>query len=162
MNAHAITGIFGHIATDWIVLIVIVLVVAVDSMRSGSSRAIALSIALPITAAIFPWLGSTAVIGAIAKQMSTPSMQAMLFAALLILIVFIVYRMVRTYGASERPLQALLTGVATAAVVAVVWMRVPVLMALWHPTAQSTAVFGAAYGLLWLVAALFTLALSRG
>ena len=49
MNLTSVTGAFAHVPTDWIILFVIALLITLDALRSGASRAIALSLALPIT-----------------------------------------------------------------------------------------------------------------
>ncbi|MDB5238470.1 MAG: hypothetical protein JWM46_740 [Candidatus Kaiserbacteria bacterium] len=159
MDLASVTGTFAHISTDWIILVALVLLVTVDALRSGASRAIALSLALPPTYLCAALLSKSAIVGA-----SLASIKGVPYAVILLLLlgVFTVmmHRISRDYNSASVP-NAILAGLATTALLAVFWMQLPALSALWHFSAPASEIFGSAYALFWLIGSYAALAAVR-
>lgn len=159
MDLSSLSGTFSGVPVDWIVLLSIAVLFIVDAMRSGASRAISLSLALPITYVVSAILPKTAFIGTPYAGLGASS-RGIALLIILAVISLIVFRMTRDYS-SAQPLKAILTGLATAILLAVFWIQMPGLTALWQASEQVTYIFGAAYSLFWLIASYLALAAVR-
>lgn len=159
MNLDAITGFASHVPTDWIVIIAFAILVAFDAIRSGTGRACALVLSLPITLFLISELPHAKILSGIAEQFETPTLKAVLFGIIFVVAYILVRRISPPYrnnnGAS---IQAIIAGIATVAVVVVVWLQVPELQSIWHFGAQVQAVFGEAYRFWWVAGAFAALA----
>ncbi len=163
MNLQAILSLFTHISIDWVILVCFALLVALDAMRAGLSRATALALALPLTLMLSGFAQQAALIAGFEEQLSSPALQEFINAGLLVVILILMYSNTDNFSAdSYHPLQALLAGLAVAAIATVVWLQLPALDTVWHfgPTVQ--AVFGASYRFWWLLAGYLALAFARG
>jgi hypothetical protein len=163
MGLGNIQEFFGSLPLDWIVLSVIVIVVALDSLRSGIGRALAVSVALPLTYLLFT-LADSAFLTWAQGLFSTPFMQVAVFAALFVAVYVLVRRMGLDYvdsGMGE-PVQAILAGVATAVVFVCIWLQEPVLGNLWQMSGQIVTAFSEQFRLWWLLGAYAALAFARG
>ncbi len=123
MDFSSVTGMFTSLPTDWIVLGAVVAFVALDALRSGSWRAVALVVSTPVALLLFSAFKSAAVLASLGTQLTTPLLQAVLF----IVLTFAVFLLVRRMSAnwisdSGAPLQALLAGLAATAVLTVTWV----------------------------------------
>lgn len=154
-------GVFQAVPLDYFFLGGIVLVVALDAMRSGIGRAAALVVAL--TSALFfsSLLQDTAFIG---KMITSPIVKIIAFVALVAANYFFLRRMGLEYlsGGIGQPLQSALAGVATAAVCTVIWLSVPGLSDYWEFGNAIQALFSEQFRLLWLLGAFGALAFARG
>ena len=159
MNLDAASNFFSHIPTDWIVIIAFAILIAFDAVRSGTGRACALALSLPVTLFLISEIPHAKVLSGIASQFGTPTLKAVLFGIVFVVAYILVRRMSAAYrnnnGAS---IQAVIAGVATAAVLVVVWLQVPELQSVWHFGAQVQAVFGEAYRFWWVMGAFAALA----
>lgn len=161
MNASALTAFVTHIPTDWIVLAAFAVAASIEAIKCGSGRTTAFALSLPLALIALQWLPATSILGPLSKQFSTPMLQAVLFLLFAAVFFALTYRIVKTYSPMDRAARGVGAGLAAAAALAVVWLRAPALVALWHPNPQISALFGASYGLLWLLGALFILAAAR-
>jgi hypothetical protein len=153
---------FTHIPIDWIVIVVFALLLSFDALRSGSGRATVLVIALPIAAYLSGLLPQTFVLKGAVAALSTPMLSAALFLVVFGIIYILTYRMTYNFGAIPGGLLfAFLAGISASIVTIVIWLQVPALSALWHFGTQVQSIFGAAYALLWLLAAYLILAFVR-
>lgn len=159
MSLSSLSSLGAH-STDWIVLGVFAAIVAFDAYRSGSGRAIALALAFPLTLYLMTALSGAAILGPLTKQFASGTAQSILFALLCVALFLAVYRMTFRYG-NGGIVQALLSAIALTAVVAVVWLQVPGLIALWHFGPQIQAVFGDTYRFWWIAGAYSALAFTR-
>lgn len=161
MDIHAVLSIFQHIPLDWIAIAIFFALATFDALRSGVTRAAALTLALPITALLIDYMPNTAYLSVFAKQFSAPVPAAVMAAVTFVILFMLINRMTDSFGDSGHILQAVLAGAALTAVVLVVWLEIPALTTVYHFGSQVQAVFGAAYRLWWLLAAYITLAYVR-
>src|SRR3989338_2929609 len=147
------------IPTDWIVIVSFAILIAFDSVRPGTARASALALSLPVTLFLISALPHAKVLSGIAGQFATPALKAVLFGIVFVVAYILVRRMsVPNRNNSGASIQALIAGVATVAVVVVVWLQVPELQSVWHFGAQVQSVFGEAYRFWWVTGAFVALA----
>jgi len=152
----------AHWPTDWILIGALVAFVALDTIRSGSNRACALALALPIASILFSLVPHTFILEGVLKQFGSPLAQAICYVVLLVGVYILVHRMLFMYGdSSGSPLPALMTGAALAALFTVFWLQEPALGALWTFGDQVHLVFAESYRALWLLAGYALLAYSR-
>ena len=162
MDATALSSVFANWPTNWIILGFIAVVIAAECLRAGTNRVVSLALALPLAFLILSALPSAAFLGGILEKAQTQMIQAIILLALVILAYILTYRILGFYSdSSGQPLQSLLTGVATTAILVVLWLQVPGLTSLWHFGDQVQAVFGEAYRFWWLLGSYITLAAVR-
>jgi hypothetical protein len=161
MNLGSLSALSAHWPVDWIVLGALAAIVALDAMRSGPARASTLAVVAPLSLVLISALPQAFLLGAISQQFSQPAAQVLLFAVVFGVLFMLVHRIIFSFSENGGPLQALIAGVAGAAVVAVVWLQVPALQSLWHFGPQVQMVFGETYRLWWLFIAYLGLAFIR-
>jgi hypothetical protein len=149
MNLTAVTGTFAHVPTDWIILSAVALLITLDALRSGASRAIALSLALPIAYTISILLPKTAFLDSVLKPFGTGIAGAIVILIIIAVLSVCTFRIARDYN-SASALQATMAGVATTVLFVVFWIQMPLLGALWQFSFQATHVFGSTYAFLWM------------
>ncbi len=158
----AVMGFFARLPADWIVIGVFIVIVALDFLRGGAKRACSLALALPAAVFVFAALQSAVLIGDISRQFSTPALQSLLFAIVVIIMYILVNKISVSYGGeSGKPVQAALAGIAVAAITIIVWTQTPALSNLWNFGTQVQSVFGEAYRFWWLIGSYATLAFVR-
>lgn len=163
MDVGSVTGIVAGIPYDWLALGGIVVLLALDSLRSGIGRASALALSLPLALVLFSLVAQTAFVGSLPLP-ATPMAQLAVFGVLTFLLYFAVRRMGLDYVDSGRgePVQSLLAGVAAGVVVIIVWLLLPMSGEIWNVSNQIHAVFAEQYRLLWFMGAYLALAFARG
>jgi hypothetical protein len=159
----AVTGIFATVPLDWFILGGILIVIALDTLRSGLGRAVALSIALVGAVVLHALIGKTIFVGSL-DALSSPMIQGVVFGVIVVALFFLIRRMGLDYVESGmgEPIQAILAGAATAIVLAVIWLQIPELNALWQLGSQAQAIFAEQFRLFWLLGAFAALAFARG
>lgn len=152
----------SSIPIDWIVIVSFAILIAFDAIRSGAGRACALALSLPTTLFLISELPQAKVLSGITGQFATPALKAILFGIVFAASYILVRRMSSPYrnnnGAS---IQAIIAGVATVAIVIVVWLQVPELQSIWHFGSQVQSVFGEAYRFWWVAGAFAALAFTE-
>ncbi len=161
MDFTAWGNLFAHWPTDWILIGAFAAFAALDAMRSGSARAAALILSLPAALLLLQELPKAFFLGPLAAQVSSPFAQLAIFVALSVVLYIAAHRVIFTFSDGAQPIQALITGLAAAIVLVIIWLQVPALHSLWHFGDQVQAVFGAAYRFWWLVGAYLGLAFAR-
>lgn len=162
MDIHALTGFFSHIPIDWIVIFIFFALVTFDAMRDGITRAVALTVTLPITLLFLEWLPTTNYLAVFSKQFSGAIPAAVLTAVVFAILFLLINRMTDSFSVDTgHILQAVLAGAALTAVMLVVWIQIPALNTVYHFGPQVQAVFGAGYRLWWLLGAYIALAFCR-
>jgi len=161
---EAITSVFTVVPLDYFVLGGIVLVIALDSLRSGIGRACALAVALPVSMLLYSLLDKAALLSSVGALFATPLAQALTFAVILALSYLLARRMGLEFvdGGMGEPIQSLIAGVAIAMIFVVIWLQLPALESLWHFNTQVSAVFAEPFRLWWLLGAYAALAFARG
>lgn len=154
----------SSIPFDWLLLGLIVIVVALDSLRSGVGRAIAISLALPIAFVLLSLAEKAVILQSVDVLFSTSFARALLFGALALALYFLIRRMGADYmntGMGE-PIQALFAGIAVAIVFTCIWLQVPALTDLWTIGGTLGVIFVEKFRLWWLIGAYAVLAFTRG
>jgi hypothetical protein len=162
MSFDSIIAFFEHIPTDWIILFAVTVFLAFDALRSGQARVKALALSLPISLVCYTGLAKTAYLGPVISQLSMPFAQSVIALGIIVLVFLITLKATNTWGqGSQQPVSALMSGIAAAIVLLVVWLQVPPLQDLWHfgPTVQ--AIFGTSLSLYWMLAAFLAFAFVR-
>jgi len=156
------TSLFSAMPMDWLILGGLIILIALDSLRSGVGRALTIALALPLVYLLFTLVPMSILGGG--DLLASTAAQAGLFGALFVAMFFLVRRMGLDYmdsGAGE-PLQAIIAGGAVAVIVACIWLQVPVLSDSWALSDQLSTVFAESYRLIWLAGAYAALAFARG
>ncbi len=162
MNLTSLSTLVTQWPTDWIIIGAFAAVVALDTLRAGSSRAAAFSLASLLSVTAFGELSQTTPTASFIGQFSAPIAQMVLFGIVLAILFLFMSRVVGLWGnSSEGPIQALIAGVACAGIVASVWLQVPTLDTIWHFGPQVQLIFGASYRLWWLIGGAAALAYVR-
>src|SRR3989344_5979562 len=162
MNLEAVTSLFAHFPTDWIIIVVLSIFIAFDALRSGLGRVTALALSLPATLFLAGSLSQARILSGVAGQFSTPLLKAVLFGIVFAAAYLLVRRMAPSYATgSGEVIQALLAGVAGTITLVIVWLQVPELQAVWHFGSQVQAVFGEAYRFWWIALSYLVLAFVR-
>lgn len=157
-----LTSLFSHWPTDWIIIGAVAVFIALDTLRSGGTRAGALALALPATLFALQSLSKAIVVGPFSQQLSTPVLKVVLFGIVFAALYVMAYRIIGFFSAaSGGPIQALFCGIGATAMLAVVWVSLPELDALWHFGTQVHAVFGEAYRFWWVIGSYAAIAFAR-
>lgn len=159
----SIQSLFMGVPLDWIILVAIIIVFALDSLRSGIGRASAVAVALPLALFLYI-LAKSAFLTWAGGLFSTPPMQLAVFAALAVVIYVLLRRMGLDYvdGGMGAPVQAILAGTAVTVVFACIWLHEPALAGLWEVSGQIQDAFAEKFRLWWLLGAYVVLAFARG
>jgi hypothetical protein len=157
------TSLFTTIPLDWIFFGGVIIAVALDSLRSGVGRALAISIALPISLLLFSLLQESAFLSS-SGLFSTPYAEVVALAILVVAMYILVRRMGLDFvdGGMGEPIQAIMAGGAVVVVFACMWLQEPVLSQLWTLSDQIQNVFAESFRFFWLVGAYAALAFARG
>ena len=147
---------------DWVSLGLFAVVVTLVTIRWGTQYAVAFSLAAPLTLFIYNALPWTAFIGPYTSRLVNPPVQAIVVVGILVALFVLINRMMphaATMGSF--PIQAILTGLATAIVVVVVVLQFPALGNYIDLSPLIHTIFGPAYNIFWLIAAYISLAIAR-
>ena len=161
MDVASLSSIFTHWPTDWILIGACAAFVALDAMRSGQARAVALVLSLPASLLLIEELPKALFLGPLSVQLVSPLAQAGIFAAVTVALYFAAHRLIFKFSDNAPPIQALVSGLAAAIVLTVIWLQVPSLDSVWHFGDQVQAVFGVAYRFWWLLGSYIALAAVR-
>ncbi len=146
---------------DWIFIFAFAVITALDAMRTGPARATALVLSLPASLLVMQQLPQAFFLGGLFAQFTSPLAQLAIFGAIAVLLYIATHRLIFTFSNGIGPIQALMVGFASTAVLLIVWFQVPALDGLWHFGNQVQTVFGEAYRFWWLVGSYITLAAVR-
>lgn len=155
---------FAHgVPTGWLIIGGFALFAAFITVRSGSERVSTFVLALPAAALLYALVSEAAFLGSLVEGLEAPLAQALLFSALFAAMYVLISRIGLSYqGGAGQPLHAALSGVAAAAVLAVIWVQTPAFAAVWQFEPQISALFGGANSFWWLLGSYATLAFVRG
>ncbi len=159
----SVSAVLQHVSIDWIILAVVLLIIAIDALRSGVARAAAVVLASPATLALAPFLGKTAFVGPIFAQLSTPVLQSAVFGGLYLILIILTYRILNRFD-SYGPgiLNGTLAAAAATASIIAVWIASGALSNVWHFGASISTIFSLSYTLFWLLGSLLVIAYVRG
>lgn len=164
MDVSSVTGAFTGVPYDWFALGGFLILVALDSLRSGIGRACAIALALPMAAWLYSLVPTSVGIGAVSVLDASPNMQLATFGVIAFITYLIVRRIALEYIESGRgePIQAILAGGAATAVLIVVWLQLPMTDQIWQLSPSVEAAFSEQYRLFWLMGSYIALAFARG
>ena len=152
---------FSALPVDWLIIAALVILIAFDSLRSGTARAAALALALPATMLLTSVLPKAFFLGPLSEGFKLPTGQLLIFGAVFVVLYIACYRTIFAFADGGGVLQSLLAGFGATIILIVVWLEVPALGALWHLGDQVQAVFGETYRFWWLAGAYIALAFVR-
>ena len=148
-------------STDWIVFCLLIVVGTVDTWRSGSSRATALALGLPLAVVLFTTMPQALILGSLAAK-STPILSAVIFTILAIVSFFACYNIIGAFSSDDGSIpRALLTGVAAAILIVVFALQIPVFQSAWHASSSFASAFGPTFRWWWIVGSFAVLAYVR-
>ena len=153
---------FSGVPLGWLVILGLVVLLSLDAMRSGLSRAVAISISLPIAFFLQNLLQQAVFLGPLLGSSESSVVKVVVAGGLLLVVFILVYRMVDTYSTDAYgSLQAVLTGIATTIVLVILWTLISPLNTLWDfgPSVQSS--FSESYRFWWLLVAYIAIAFAR-
>lgn len=158
-----ITGFVSAVPLDYFIVGGIILIIAIDSLRSGIGRAVALSIALTLSIVFHELLSTSAFLGGL-PLLSSDAAAAGAIAALVVIAYILVRRMGLEYidGGMGQPVQAAIASLAVTIVLIVTWLGIPALTDIWQFNTQIQMLFAESYRLFWLLGAFAALAFARG
>ncbi len=164
MNLDAVTGVFTGIPYDWLALGGFIVIIALDSLRSGIGRACAIALSLPLATVLYALVEQTAVVGNLALLDSSSVAKLVTFGVIAIATYLLVRRIALEYveSGTGEPIQALLAGGAATAVLVVVWLQLPMSADVWQVSDKVQAIFAEQYRLIWLLGSYLALAFARG
>ena len=161
MNIASLPTSFAHVSMDWVIVAVLVILISLDAIRSGSARAATLAISAPLTLVLFNALSHAAIAGPVAAQFSGVSAQMLLFGVVFVVTFLMINRIVDSFSGTGGVVQAVIAGIAGTAVLLAVWVQVPGLQSLWHFGPQVQMIFSESYRFWWLLASYIGLAAIR-
>ena len=152
-----------HIPFGWIVIVILLLILTFDAMRSGAAHASIIAIASPVSLLLFSLIPHAFLLGGVVTPLlSSTFVMAGIFLALFIVTFLLTNRMTATFGGMSGGLMnSFLAGVSGTVALAITWMQVPALMTLWNPGSQLHAIFGLPYAFFWFVGVYVVLAFVR-
>lgn len=153
----------SSLASDWGIVVALFLVVGVDCVRSGTGRAVALAVSLPLATLISMLVPTTAFLGSFAPQLSTPYGTVGLFLVSFVGAYVLVRRMTISYGdIGGEILVSLFVTTAVVVLILTFWVSTPALSVAWTFGPFFQSVFAHGYMLWWLLVSYAILAVSRG
>ena len=162
MDFHALLNVVEHWPTDWIIIGALIVLISFEALRSGAGRAASLSLALPLSLFLYTYLAHTTVLESLFKQASSPLLQSVIFAALVMSAFVLTQRITASFGGMTGSLvQSLIAGTALTIILIIVWITMPVLQTLYVFGAQVQGIFGGGYSLWWLIACYIGIATAR-
>lgn len=158
-----ISGTFSSVPTDWFIFGAIVIVLTLDSLRSGIGRACSIALAAPLALFIFSLVDSAAFIGG-TDALAAPMTRALIFGICLVLSFLAVRRISDQYidGGMGQLVHAIIASTATAVVLFVIWLSVPEFSAVYQFGPAITNVFSEGFRIWWLLGAYAGLVFARG
>ncbi len=154
MDVEALKHVFSTLPAEVIGIVVFATLITVVTLRMGASISIAFSIALLVANMLFAAIPGTFMLGAALAGVTNAYASIGIYAALTLVLTFVLYRMTSTLADdSARPLFALATALATTVIALTVWQMAPHLESVWKFNEMIRGAFGAAYRLYWILLA---------
>ena len=132
------------------------------AIKWGTARACVVAVTMPVSAFMYSLINDSIGTSSIVSHFNFPITQSLEFIGIMVFVYIMTHRMYRSYaGEGERLWLAFLAGVATSAVVLVVWVHTPALGIIWEFSSQTKSVFGTNYAFWWMIISLLTLGYVR-
>jgi hypothetical protein len=156
------TAVLAHTPIDGVIIVALLIVLVIDSLRSGTARAATLAVVFPLTFFFSNLLSEAAILGPMLDKLTSPYAQAAVFALLFGVLFVLVYRIMYALGGSgSTPTVSIVAGLSATIITLVMWLQVPALQSIWHFGPIIETVFGTAYAFWWLIAGYLLMAFVR-
>ncbi len=156
-------GMFLNWPVDWPIIGLIAALLALEAFSSGSVRTSTISISFPLTFLIMQWLPNTFLFSSAMEQLTSKEAQSAVFGLIFIGMYFMIHRMIFSFGSAGGDVpEAVISGVATAIILVIIWIQTPGLKDLWQFHSQVQLVFNETVRVWWLIGAFAALAYTRG
>jgi hypothetical protein len=147
--------------TDWVIIAAVMVLVALESFRAGTTRAATLALSLPISLYLYEALSKAYLLAPLVQDISIPYGKAIIFCVLFFVVYFFSSRIVSSFDVGGGILPAVLSALATVILLLLVWAQVPGLHDIWAFGAALDSAFGDLYRFYWALSALGILAFAR-
>lgn len=161
MDASGILDVFRSMPIDWLIVVIVMLVSAIDSAWAGASRSIAFALGFPLALFLYAAAAQAFLLSSALDQVTTPIAQAIAFGCILAASWFATYRLFSVFDAPLSFPMAFLTGISLAVITVVYLLATAPLQSLVHLSPSIHMVFGDVYRFWWLVLSYFALAFVR-
>lgn len=155
LSALSITS----VPADWLIIGGAVIVLVLIAMYAGSSNVISIALGAFVAGSLLPLVSKTAFLSSI--DTSNETTLAIVFFAMMFPLTFIFRWMTNDVLGITSPIQAIIAGVAGAAMLLLVWTQTPVLTALWDFGGLIDLIFTEPYRLWVVLASLLVLSFSK-
>ena len=155
LSALSITS----VPADWLIIGGAIVVLILIAMYAGSSNVISLALGSLVASSLLPLVPNTVFLSSI--NTSSDTTMAAVFFAMMFPLTFIFRWMTSAVLGITTPIQAILAGVAGAALLLLVWTQTPVLTALWDFGGLIDLIFTEPYRLWVILASLLILSFSK-
>ena len=162
MNLQGVIDTLSNLPIEWLLIGVFAALIALWIAAYGAREACAVALAAPLASFMTALMRETYGLQNLLQRVNLPHMDVIVFLALFIVLVLLMSRIETAYGTeSGQPLPAAAAGVATTAILLVVFMHEPVLQTLYIFGPQVQAVFAEPFQLFWLLGSFAALAFVR-
>mgnify|MGYP003394404273 FL=1 len=155
LSALSITS----VPADWLIIGGAIVVLILIAMYAGSSNVISLALGSLVASSLLPLVPNTVFLSSI--NTSSDTTMAAVFFAMMFPLTFIFRWMTSDVLGITTPIQAIIAGVAGAAMLLLVWTQTPVLTALWDFGGLIDLIFTEPYRLWVILASLLILSFSK-
>jgi hypothetical protein len=147
--------------TDWVIITAVMILVALESFRAGTTRAAVLTLTLPIALYMYEALEKAYLISPLIEKITLPYGKAAVFGVLFVGIFFFVSRIFSSFDVGSGAVPAVFSSVSSVVVFLLVWVQVPALQEVWKFGSSLDTAFGDPYRFFWALGALGLLAFAR-
>ena len=147
------------VPADWLIIGGAIVVLILIAMYAGSSNVISLALGSLVASSLLPLVPNTVCLSSI--NTSSDTTMAAVFFAMMFPLTFIFRWMTSDVLGITTPIQAIIAGVAGAAMLLLVWTQTPVLTALWDFGGLIDLIFTEPYRIWVVLASLLVLSFSK-
>lgn len=159
---HSLPTLPTNLPIDWIIIAVLIVIFAIDAIRSGAQKECILALSAGIAYVLYQFLPHAAYLETSLAGMAAPLTQGLIFLALVVISAIVIMRIGLSFGDEVgKPIQAVLVGLATTAILLTFWLQIPSLQGIWHFGPQLQYFFADQYKFFWLVGGYIVLAIAR-
>lgn len=151
----------GSFSIDLIVLLIAGVAILIDAVRSGPRRGIVFVLTSQIAFSIWSYLATAAFIGKASVSLSSMLLKGGMFIIIFGLVFFLLYRIIPAGIGGTSPLSALVVGICSVIMLAILWLQVYPLVAILPPSHIVQVIFAPAYRFFWFVGVYAALAFAR-
>ena len=147
--------------TDWVIITAVMILVALESFRAGTTRAAVLALSLPIALYMYESLAKAYFIAPLIQKITMPYGKAAVFGVLFVAVFFFVTRIVSSFDIGSGAVPAVFSAVSSVILLLLVWVQIPALQEVWKFGPALDTAFGDPFRFFWALGALGLLAFAR-